>query len=95
MLKLSMQCSRCGKVSEREIDRIDRFVSRFMLKEGYRYLYVSGVNRLLCQPCRKKFIEFQNKLEKEITDKYCLFLENKYELKEKDKNGYKLGTKND
>lgn len=95
MLKLSMQCSRCGKVSEREIDQIDKFVSRFMYKEGYRYLYVAEVNRLLCPACQEEFIEFQDKLEKEMVDKYCLFLENKYELKEKDKNGYKLGAKND
>lgn len=95
MLKLSMQCSRCGKVSEREIDQIDKFVSRFMHKEGYRYLYIGGVNRLVCPTCQEEFIGFQNKLEKEMTDKYCLFFENKCGLEEKDKNEYNLGTKNE
>lgn len=95
MLKLTMQCARCGKVSEREVHQIDKSVSRFMYKEGYRYLYVGGVNRLVCPACQEEFLEFQNKLEKEMEDKWCSFFESECELKEKDENGYKLGTKNE
>lgn len=90
MLKVSMSCSRCGKVVERETDDVEQTIKHYIQEEEFTYIFVGGVNRLTCEECRSEYVDFQNNLEKELEDKYCDFFD--AECKEKDDERDTRGT---
>lgn len=82
MLKLTMQCSRCGNTLEREVTDAATTVSSIMNADGFKYMYIDSVNRLVCSNCYEEFMTFQENLEREVANRYCDFF--KKECKPKD-----------
>ena len=73
MLKLTMQCSRCGEVVEREVKDAAATVSNLMGEHGFKYIFIGETNRLVCRNCRHEFVAFQEELEEEVAKLYCNF----------------------
>jgi len=89
MVKLTLQCSRCGEEFVQDVtgDALNDDVIR---KFGFTYMVVKGKTLLICHPCEKEFRELKEKLEVYVHKAECEF----FDTCGKDKDGNNNGAKN-
>jgi len=77
MLKLTIQCDRCKRVLELDIHYKNKAenIDDMLMANNYSYIYVGDINRLTCQICKEKYLTLQERIKREIMDKYCEFFE--------------------
>lgn len=77
MLKLIIQCDRCNKILELEIHYKNKAenIDDVLVTNNYSYIYIGDVNRLTCGECKEKYSILQDKIERDVTNKYCKFFE--------------------